>query len=46
MYSKCDQRTTKRVYTGFWLEYHPESLHERFNKEFVLECAIFIFTKQ
>ena len=23
----------------YWLENHPESLHVRFNKEFVLECA-------
>ena len=26
----------------YWLENHPESLHARFNKEFVLECAKFI----
>ena len=26
----------------YWLENHPESLHTRFNKEFVLECAKFI----
>ena len=26
----------------YWLENHPESLHVRFNKEFVLECAKFI----
>ena len=25
----------------YWLENHPESLHARFNKEFVLECAKF-----
>ena len=25
-----------------WIENHPESLHGRFNKEFVLECAKFI----
>ena len=28
----------------YWLENHPESLHARFNKEFVLECAKFIYT--
>ena len=27
---------------NYWLENHPESLHARFNKEFVLECAKFI----
>ena len=27
---------------GYWLENHPESLHARFNKEFVLECTKFI----
>ena len=26
----------------YWLENHPESLHARFNNEFVLECAKFI----
>ena len=26
----------------YWLENHPKSLHARFNKEFVLECAKFI----
>ena len=26
----------------YWLENHPESLHARLNKEFVLECAKFI----
>ena len=26
----------------YWLENHPESLHVKFNKEFVLECATFI----
>ena len=26
----------------YWLENHPESLHVRFNREFVLECATFI----
>ena len=26
----------------YWLENHPESLHARFNEEFVLECAKFI----
>ena len=26
----------------YWLENHPESLHARFNKEFVLEYAKFI----
>ena len=26
----------------YWLENHPESLHARFNKEFVLECVKFI----
>ena len=26
----------------YWLENHQESLHARFNKEFVLECAKFI----
>ena len=26
----------------YWLEIHPESLHARFNKEVVLECAKFI----
>ena len=25
-----------------WLENHPESLHARFNKEFVLECGKFV----
>ena len=24
---------------NYWLENHPESLHVRFNKEFVLNCA-------
>ena len=28
-----------------WLENHPENLHGRFNKEFVLECARFILQK-
>ena len=23
----------------YWLENHPESLHARFNKEMILECA-------
>ena len=27
---------------NYWLENHPESLHARFNKEFILECAKFI----
>ena len=27
---------------NYWLEIHPESLHARFNKEFVLECGRFI----
>ena len=26
----------------YWLENHPESLHQRFNKEFDVECAKFI----
>ena len=26
----------------YWLEKHPESLHERFNREFVFELAKFI----
>ena len=26
----------------YWPEIHPESLHTRFNKEFVLECGKFI----
>ena len=26
----------------YWLEKHTESLHARFNKEFVLECAKFV----
>ena len=26
----------------YWLENHPESLHVRFMKEFVLQCAKFI----
>ena len=26
----------------YWLDNHPESLHVRFNKNFVLECAKFI----
>ena len=26
----------------YWLEYHSESLHVRFKKEYVLECAKFI----
>ena len=26
----------------YWLENHPETLHARFNKEFVLECEKFI----
>ena len=26
----------------YWLENHPESLHARFNREFVFECAKFI----
>ena len=25
----------------YWLENHPESLHARFNKEFVLECGFY-----
>ena len=29
----------------YWLENHPQSLHARFNKEFVLECAKFILQK-
>ena len=27
------------VAQDYWLENHPESLHAKFNKEFVLECA-------
>ena len=27
---------------NYWLENQPESLHVRFNKEFVLNCAKFI----
>ena len=48
--SKCSREnyedtllvTFERGALDYWFENHPESLHARFNKEFVLECAKFI----
>ena len=44
--SKCSREnyedtllvTFERGALDYWFENHPESLHARFNKEFVLEC--------
>ena len=48
--SKCSREnyedtllvTFERGALDYWFENHPESLHARFNKEFVLECVKFI----